>query len=165
MKKFALLVFLLAVCLSYSSHAKVVCLANSEERIGTKGSASDDERCTDAGYTYTTCAGALVNPRPYNQNQYKICCPAGYKYTLEECGARPRSVDSCYGYYKCGEDANSQSADEHCRTEGFTSKLPTPQYGDGYVVNYTMPGCPVGSSLKTCSDDTGSYWKCVSGGF
>ena len=103
MKKIALLTFLFVTCISYLSHAKVVFLPTAEESICTNGSSSNDERCSDAGYTYTSCAGALVDPCPYNHNQYRTCCPAGYIYTIEECGARPRSADNCHGYYKCGD--------------------------------------------------------------
>lgn len=154
MKKFAFAAFVLAVFCCYQTHARVTFLPRSDESVGA---APSNESCIDNGYTHTTCSGALVNPCPDDPHYFKTCCPAGYKYTLQQCGANI-SMDNCHGYYKC---TPNQTADNHCSTEGFTSKIPVATCDpNGPCVSYTMPGCPVGKTLKTCSDATGSYWKC-----
>ncbi|MBR2299888.1 MAG: hypothetical protein IJ870_04870 [Alphaproteobacteria bacterium] len=156
MKKLILTAFCLSIAFVLKAEAGVTFLAEAPESVGVKPNTSN-KSCIQAGYTYTTCAGALVNPCPDDGNYYKVCCPAGYKYTLTECGARPHSTDNCYGYYYCGE----QTTDEHCKAEGFTSKLPIATcVPNGPCTSYTMPGCSGGTTLKFCNDDTGQYWKC-----
>ena len=158
MKKLLLTAFAISMCYGYASYAGVVFLPNSSESVGQRA-ANDPTDCVSQGYDKTSCAnGALAEGCPsegQHPTHYRVCCPDGYKYTIDQCpDIGLRSTDNCHGYYRC----DGQSVDDTCKQQGFTSKLPTPQPG----VNYVMPGCPLGTTLKYCYDDTGSYWKCES---
>lgn len=105
MKKFVLsiLAFTFVCCLSTVSNAKVMFLATDDTSVGAEGVGSGD--CDGNGYKYSTgnCNGGLAEPCPTNPTYFKVCCPAGYTHTKEECvaNAKPLSTDNCHGFYKC----------------------------------------------------------------
>lgn len=105
MKKFVLsvLAFMFMCGFSTVSNARVTFLAEDTTSVGAAGTGGGD--CQGSGYTYTTsnCTNGLAEPCPTDARYFKVCCPAGYKYTKEQCviNAKPLSTDNCHGYYKC----------------------------------------------------------------
>ena len=150
MKKTLILTLLLALFTSFSAKAEVQFLPEASENMYQKTSASasgDNDRCTNAGYIYTSCEGALADECPYRAGYYKTCCPAGYLHKRSECTGNISS-DSCAGYYKC----DTVSAGDRCLAEGWRS-LPTPVPG----ISYVRP-CD-GQDYDLCPYDNG-YYKC-----
>ena len=117
MKKTLILTLLLSLFTSFSAKAEVQFLPEASENMYQKTSASasgDNDRCTNAGYIYTSCEGALADECPYRAGYYKTCCPAGYTHKRSECTGNISS-DSCAGYYKC----DATSSEERCIAEGY----------------------------------------------
>ncbi|HCU58397.1 MAG TPA: hypothetical protein DIC64_00255 [Alphaproteobacteria bacterium] len=146
MKKFALAAFVLAVFCCYQARAKVIFLPQSDESIGSARNATN-QSCEDSGYTYTTCAGALVNPCPDDNHYYKICCPPGYLHERKLCGANV-SIDNCYGYYRC--EVNEGSVQSECMSLGYTtiaSENSCPSVGG---ITYSIEKCPYSNKYIKC---------------
>ena len=121
MKKTLILTLLLASFISSKALAEVQFLPEATENMYQKESPSpsgDGDRCTNAGYIYTSCEGAMADECPYRAGYYRTCCPAGYTHKRSECTGNISS-DSCAGYYKC----DATSLQELCANEGYTNEV------------------------------------------
>ena len=146
MKKILLVVFGMVLCHSYPLKAEVVFLPNAEESVGSTATAGgNNTSCLEAGYTYTTCSGKLVEACPSNGNYYKICCPAGYLYERKFCGA-DISSDNCHGYYKC--TPNETGIQARCAAEGYDTKNSCINHVGAW---YDEEPCPYDSRYIKCT--------------
>ena len=110
-----------------------------------------DTSCKDQGYFFSWDS----NPCPDEKTTTETSVVT-QSFSIEHCPSNST-------YVKCipGGISVSLLTSSDCKAEGFSATWPT-SYCDAYSCHSaTMPGCPVGQTLKTCTDTTGHYWKCV----
>ena len=109
-----------------------------------------DTSCKDQGYFFSWDS----NPCPDEKTTTETSVVT-QSFSIERCSSNN-------AYIKCVPGATSVSllTSSNCKAEGFTSTWPR-SYCDAYSCSSAvMPGCPVGKTLKSCTDPTDSYWKC-----